>query len=259
MKRWAVSIWYGYNKRKYGIKLCQHTYSCSSQDYTYCTVHKYKIQNAQNSDDVLRSNGGGRSLHLILRTILISHGILYLIIRQVHSRCGRATTADSSNWSSFICGLRLVKIPWEFFLCAQLIVRTSGILRDQMSADNQMTDSEPVKSVNNFAAIALEHVALFDVQVNQPKFDTSLHTRSPRALTSSSQNNFEMQQTTFITLPTNLPSSNSKKRSSLSVEDSAEDILESSEFPWFLLFAMQINTSSHANRQILNLFYLLPS
>ena len=83
---------------------------------------------------------------------------------------------------------------------------------DQMNGDNQSTGTQPVKAVNNFAAIALERDVLFDVQANQPKFDTSLQTRSPRAISSSSNNNLDMMQTTFISLPTN---STSKKRSSL--------------------------------------------
>ena len=95
-----------------------------------------------------------------------------------------------------------------------------------MSGENQTTGIQSAKPIKNFAAIALERDILFNVPASLPKFDTSLQMRSPSAVSSSSVNTSDMPQTD---VPVDTLSFNGKKRSSRSVDDSAEDILEQSE------------------------------
>lgn len=95
-----------------------------------------------------------------------------------------------------------------------------------MSDDNQTTGTKSAMPIKNFAAIALERDALYNVPASLPKFDTSLQMRSSSAVSSSSVHAGDIRQTD---LPVDTISFNGKKRSSRSVDDSAEDILEQSE------------------------------
>lgn len=99
-----------------------------------------------------------------------------------------------------------------------------------MSADDQMTGGKPEKPTKNFAAIALEHDMLFKVSASLPKFDTSLQMRSSSTVSNSPLRVGEMQQTAQLLQPIEAMFFNGKKRSSRSIDDSAEDILEQSEY-----------------------------
>ena len=80
------------------------------------------------------------------------------------------------------------------------------------------------KAVNTFASLYSGTVV-----AQRPKFDTSLHIRSPQALSSSSTSGSDINGTLSHQNLNNESSSNHKKRSSHSIDDSAEDILEQSK------------------------------
>ena len=93
-----------------------------------------------------------------------------------------------------------------------------------MDSNEDLTKLPAEKSVNTFASLySGSYVA------QRPKFDTSLHSRSPQALSSSSTSGTDINGTLSQQNLNHESSSNHRKRSSHSIDDSAEDILEQSE------------------------------
>ena len=93
-----------------------------------------------------------------------------------------------------------------------------------MDTNEDVTKLPAEKAVNTFASLYSGTVV-----AQRPKFDTSLHSRSPQALSSSSTSGADINGTISQQNLSNESSSNHKKRSSHSIDDSAEDILEQSE------------------------------
>jgi hypothetical protein len=98
-----------------------------------------------------------------------------------------------------------------------------------MNSDNLQTNFQAVKADCNFAAIASENRSLVENTAPRPTFDTSLPTRSPSAHASSSMSSSKMPEAVPVALSQSQSSNNHKKRSSRSIDDSAEDILEQSK------------------------------
>jgi hypothetical protein len=98
-----------------------------------------------------------------------------------------------------------------------------------MNSDSMQTNFQAAKSEYNFAAIASENKTLVENTAPRPTFDTSLPTRSPSAHTSSSVGCSKMPEVVPVAQSQSQSSNNHKKRSSRSIDDSAEDILEQSK------------------------------
>ena len=93
-----------------------------------------------------------------------------------------------------------------------------------MDNNEDITKLPAERVVNTFASLYSGAVV-----TQRPKFDTSLQTRSPQALSSSSTSGSDINGTLSQQNLTSESSNKHKKRSSHSIDDSAEDILEQSE------------------------------
>jgi hypothetical protein len=97
-----------------------------------------------------------------------------------------------------------------------------------MNSDNLQRNFQAAKPDCSFAAIASENRTLVENSAARPTFDTSLPTRSPSAHSSSSASSSKMPEVFSVAESQSRPSNNQKKRSSRSIDDSA-DILEQSK------------------------------
>lgn len=98
-----------------------------------------------------------------------------------------------------------------------------------MSDKNDSTNFVSMKDGSNFASIASEHGVVVHAEASRPTFDTSLQARSPSAVASRQNPPVELDCAVTAAAPPFPTSSNQKKRSSRSIDDSAGDILEQSE------------------------------
>ena len=98
-----------------------------------------------------------------------------------------------------------------------------------MSDKSDSGNSLSTKDGSNFASLASEYGVVVHSDASRPKFDTSLQARTPSAVASRQNPSTDLNSAVTAAVRPSPISSNQKKRSSRSIDDSAGDILEQSE------------------------------